>query len=162
MSRAAASQEMADQTGRRMPGLHRVTGILLLAVGVFALVQSLALGVGELVRPGPGLWPLALSAALCVLAVILIAVDSADDYERWGRRSVTVLLGVASLLAFVLLFETLGFVIAAFLMLLLWLRVFGGESWLWSAGLAVAGAVGFQLLFVNALGVPFPDGILPL
>ncbi|WP_256839871.1 tripartite tricarboxylate transporter TctB family protein [Ornithinimicrobium faecis] len=146
----------------RLPGIHRVSGLVLLALGVFALTQSLALGVGELVRPGPGLWPLALSVVLCVLSVILVVIDSPDDYEPWSRRSVTVLLGVASLLAFVLVFETVGFVIAAFLMLVLWLRVFGGESWGWTVGLALVGAIGFQLLFVNALGVPFPDGILQL
>lgn len=155
-------EKAPDRTQARRAGIHRVTGLLLLAFGVFAVTQSLALGVGELIHPGPGLWPLALSVVLCVLSVILVVVDSAEDYERWDRRSMTVVLGLASLLAFVLLFETLGFVISAFLMLLLWLRVFGGESWAWTVGLALAGAIGFQLLFVNALGVPFPDGVLPL
>ncbi len=141
---------------------YRISGIVLLALGLFMVLESLALGIGELLRPEPGLWPLVLSVLLCVFSVILLFVDPPEDYEAWGRRSVTVLLGVASLLAFVLVFEAVGFVVAAFLMLLLWLKVFGDESWPWSLGLAVAGAVGFQLLFVNALGVPFPDGLLPL
>jgi putative tricarboxylic transport membrane protein len=54
----------------------------------------------------------------------------------------------------------IGFLLPAFLMLLLWLRVFGREPWRWALGLALAGSAGLYLLFDTALGVRFPDDVV--
>ncbi|HZH19545.1 MAG TPA: tripartite tricarboxylate transporter TctB family protein, partial [Geodermatophilus sp.] len=59
---------------------------------------------------------------------------------------------------FVVLFQTIGFVIPAFLLLFAWLRLLAGESWRMALVLAVAGALVLHLVFVVALGVPFPAG----
>ena len=71
-----------------------------------------------------------------------------------------IIAGLVGLGIFILLFQAVGFVLPAFLMLALWLRFFGDESWPWSLGLAAAGAIVMYLLFVQALGVPFPSGPL--
>lgn len=141
---------------------HRLAGLLLLAFGLVMAWQSTLLGVGELLRPQPGLWPLLLSVIVCVCALVLVVVDRADDYEPWSRRSLLVVGGVASLAVFVLAFQMLGFLVSAALLLVLWLRVFGGESWRWTIGLSLLGAVGFHLLFSTLLGVPFPAGLIQL
>jgi putative tricarboxylic transport membrane protein len=150
----------APPVSNRLPGLHRIAPVVLLVLGAATMAGSFALGLGELTRPGPGLAPLLVSALLTGTAAGLIFVDVPSDYERWTRGTVRIGAGLLSLAAFIVLFQTAGFLVPAFGMLLLWLRVFGGESWRWSLGLAAAGAVGLHLLFVEALGVPFPDGLL--
>lgn len=61
---------------------------------------------------------------------------------------------------FIVLFQEIGFLVPAVLMLLVWLRLFAREPWRWALPLAVIGAVVFHLVFVEALGVPFPDDIV--
>ncbi|HYH29858.1 MAG TPA: tripartite tricarboxylate transporter TctB family protein [Pseudonocardia sp.] len=140
--------------------LHRLGPLLVLAVGVAALAGAVALSLGELTQPGPGLWPFIVALLLTGTALVLLVVDDPEDYEPWTRGSARIVGGVAALAAFVVAFEAIGFLLPAFLMLLLWLRVFARESWRWSLGLALAGSVGFYLLFDQALGVPFPDDVV--
>lgn len=148
----------------RSPGLrgrlHLLGPLAVLGTGVVALVGAVGLSLGELTAPGPGLWPFVVALLVAGTAVILLVVDDPADYEPWTRGSVRVLGGIACLAVFVVLFEVIGFLLPAFAMLLLWLRVFGRESWRWSLGLAVAGSVGLWALFDQALGVPFPDDLL--
>ncbi|WP_308128098.1 tripartite tricarboxylate transporter TctB family protein [Modestobacter italicus] len=146
--------------GHRWLRLHRVAPLLLLALGVAAVFGSRRLGLGELTAPGPGLWPFIVSLLLTGTAAVLVLLDPAEDYEPWTRGTVRIIAGLVSLGVFILLFQTFGFVVAAFLMLLLWLRVFGGESWRMTLVLAVGGTAVMYLLFVEALGVPFPDGLV--
>jgi putative tricarboxylic transport membrane protein len=140
--------------------LHRIGPLLVLAVGVGALVGAVGLSLGALAAPGPGLWPFIVALLLTGTALILLVVDDPEDYEPWTRGTVRIIGGLAGLAVFVVAFETIGFLLPAFLMLLLWLRVFGGESWRWALGLALAGSVGMYLLFDTALGVPFPDDVV--
>jgi putative tricarboxylic transport membrane protein len=140
--------------------LHRIGPLLVLAVGVGALVGAVGLSLGTLTAPGPGLWPFIVALLLTGTALILVVIDDPQDYEPWTRGTARIAGGVAGLAVFVVAFETIGFLLPAFLMLLLWLRVFGGESWRWALGLALAGSVGFYLLFDTVLGVPFPDDVV--
>lgn len=159
----AASETGTEGTaarGHRWLGLHRIAPVLLLALGVAAIVGSRGLGLGELTAPGPGLWPFIVSLLLTGTAAVLVLLDPAEDYEPWTRGTVRIIAGLVSLGVFILLFQTLGFVVAAFLMLLVWLRVFGGESWRLTLVLAAGGTAVMYLLFVEALGVPFPDGLV--
>ena len=140
--------------------LHRVGPLLVLAVGVAALAGAVGLSLGTLTAPGPGLWPFVVALLLTGTALVLVVVDDPLDYEPWTRGTARIAGGVAGLAVFVAVFELVGFVLPAFLMLLLWLRVFGREPWRWAAGLAVAGSVGLYLLFDTLLGVRFPDDLV--
>lgn len=140
--------------------LHRIGPLLVLAVGVAALAGSFALSLGELTAPGPGLWPFIVALLLTGTALVLVVVDDPEDYEPWTRGTARIAGGLAGLAVFVVAFEVIGFLLPAFLMLLLWLRVFGRESWQWAVGLALAGSVGLYLLFDQLLGVPFPDDVV--
>ena len=140
--------------------LHRIAPVLLLALGVAAVLGSRGLGLGELTAPGPGLWPFIVSLLLTGTAAVLVLTDPAEDYEPWTRGTVRIIAGLVSLGVFILVFQTFGFVVAAFLMLVLWLRVFGGEPWRLTLVLAAGGTAVMYLLFVEALGVPFPDGLV--
>ncbi|MHA6619388.1 tripartite tricarboxylate transporter TctB family protein [Pseudonocardia sp. DLS-67] len=140
--------------------LYRIGPLIVVAVGVGALAGSVALSLGELTAPGPGLWPFVVALLLTGTGLVLLVVDDPADYEPFTRGSARIVGGLAGLAVFVAVFEVIGFLLPAFLMLLLWLRVFGRESWRWSVGLALVGSVGLYLLFDTALGVRFPDDVV--
>lgn len=135
---------------------RRVAPLVMLALGIGAASGSWQLELGTLHRPAPGLWPFIVSLAIVFSAAALVVWPGDGPLEAWGRRSPSVLAGIASLAAFVVLFELIGFFIPAMLMLLLWLRVFGRESWRWTAVFAVAGPAALYVIFDRLLGVPFP------
>jgi putative tricarboxylic transport membrane protein len=140
--------------------LHRLGPLVLVILGVAALIGARNLGLGELSSPGPGLWPFITATLLTGTAVLLLFIDDPDDYEPWTRGALGIAMGLVSLGVFILLFQAIGFAVSATLMLLFWLRIFAKEPWRWAVPLAVIGALVFHLIFVEALAVPFPDGIL--
>jgi putative tricarboxylic transport membrane protein len=140
--------------------LYRLAPLVLLLFGVWAMLQARDLSLGELSAPGPGLWPFICASLLALTALVLVVIDDPADYEPWTRGTAGIGLGLVSLAVFIVLFEEIGFLIPAVLMLLLWLRLFAREPWKWAVPLAVIGAVVFHLVFVEALGVPFPDDIV--
>lgn len=135
---------------------RRIAPLILLALGLGAAAGSWRLELGTLHHPAPGLWPFIISIAVILSAAVLLVRPGGEPLEAWGRRSLSVAAGVASLGAFVMAFELVGFFIPAVLMLLLWLRVFGRESWRWSLVFAVAGPAVLYVVFDRLLGVPFP------
>lgn len=140
--------------------LRRLVPLLLVAAGVSAVIGSWQLSLGELNSPGPGLWPFIVSVAVTIAAVALVLFPDAAVPESWTRRTAAIAGGVGSLCVFVVLFEAIGFLVPAFLVLLLWLRVFGREPWRWTVPLALGGAVVLHVVFAGLLGVPFPDDIV--
>ncbi|WP_104138741.1 tripartite tricarboxylate transporter TctB family protein [Arthrobacter sp. ZGTC131] len=135
---------------------RRIAPLILLVLGLGAASGSWLLKLGTLHHPAPGLWPFIISMAIILSAAVLIVRPGDEPLEAWGRRSLSVAAGVASLGAFVVLFELIGFFVPAVLMLLLWLRVFGRESWRWTLVFAVAGPAVLYVIFDRLLGVPFP------
>ena len=158
MSTSAPAPAPARHPRSAWSQLHRIAPLLLLALGVGALLMARDMGLGEFTAPGPGLWPAIVAALLTGTAVALLFLDPAEDYEPWTAGTARIVAGLAGLALFVILFQTIGFVIPAFLLLFAWLRFLGGESWRMALVLAVAGALVLHLLFVVALGVPSPAG----
>ncbi|RBY74844.1 tripartite tricarboxylate transporter TctB family protein [Blastococcus sp. TF02-09] len=140
--------------------LYRLAPLVLLLFGVTAMLQARDLSLGELSAPGPGLWPFIVASLLSLTALVLLVIDDPADYEPWTRGTAGIGLGLVSLAVFIVLFEQIGFLVPATLMLLFWLRLFAREPWKWAVPLAVIGAVVFHLLFAEGLGVPFPDDIV--
>ena len=139
------------------PVTNVVVAVVVLALAAAALVGSLALGAGDAGNPGPGTWPLLISATLVALGLALLpGVRRTADAERFSRSSWLVLVGVATMALFVVLLPVIGFEIPAALLAFVWLRFLGGESWRSSVITSVGAVVGFYLVFVAALSVPIP------
>src|SRR5690606_2881168 len=137
--------------------LHRIGPLLVLAVGVAALVGAVGLSFGSLTEPGDGLWPFVAALLLTGTGLVLLVVDDPEDYEPFTRGSARIAGGLAGLAVVVAAFEVVGFVLTAFLMVLLWLRVFGRESWPVALGLAAGRSLRHSRLFDTVLGVRFPS-----
>ncbi|WP_100501341.1 tripartite tricarboxylate transporter TctB family protein [Geodermatophilus chilensis] len=154
---SAPARERRPRAGARSQ-LRRIAPLLLLALGVAALLTAQGMGLGELTAPGPGLWPAVVAALLTGTAAALLFLDPAEDYEAWTAGTARIAAGLVGLALFVVLFVAIGFIIPTFLLLTAWLRFFGDESWRMALVLGVAGALLLHLVFVIALGVPFPAG----
>jgi putative tricarboxylic transport membrane protein len=154
------AQEAPASTSRTADHLHRLGPLVVLLLGIYAAVTAYGLGPGSLTRPGPGLWPLLVSLVIIATALFLLIMDHPSQYEAWGRGSVRIAGGLVSLGVFIVLFENFGFFLPAIAMLLIWLRLMGGETWAWTLPLALIGPVVMYLIFVEALAVPFPEDVL--
>jgi hypothetical protein len=136
---------------------NAVTALVVIAVGAVAFAGSLSLGVGSAEEPGPGTWPLIVSAVLTLLGVALLANSRRiHDAERFSGTSLLVVGGLVTMVVFVAVIEVVGFEIPAALLCFVWLRFLGRESWRLSAITSVAVVAGFYLVFVAALAVPIP------
>ncbi|MQA09503.1 MAG: tripartite tricarboxylate transporter TctB family protein [Pseudonocardiaceae bacterium] len=128
-----------------------------LAVGVLAAILSWQLGIGEPADPGPGLWPLIISVAMVIVAaVLMIQSRPTGAEERFGRESLTVAVGVVSLLGYAFLFEQVGFEIPTLALLVLWLKVLGGETWRVTVAVSLGASTAIYLLFITGLEVSLP------
>ncbi|MBV1780064.1 tripartite tricarboxylate transporter TctB family protein [Paeniglutamicibacter sp. ABSL32-1] len=148
-----------DRAGRRIAG-RRIAPLVLFAFGVLATVGSIRLELGTLQHPGPGLWPLVTALTIVLSSIVIIALPGEEPLEAWTSKSIGVATGVASLCAFVVLFNLVGFFIPAVLMMLLWLRVYGGETLRTTIILSLAGPLVLHIIFDTLLGVPFPRDLL--
>jgi len=153
--------EPASTTGRL------IAAVVPLLVGAAALVNSLLLGIGDLTEPGAGLWPAGASCMMILGSVILLARwRSIDDGEHFGGHGLRTI-GLSLVLAgvFVILFGGMGswpgtgFEWATVLMLALWLRLIGRESWLMTAVISVGVTAALHVLFIELLKAPIPHTI---
>lgn len=136
---------------------NAVTALVVVGLGVAALIGSLSLGAGSASEPGPGTWPLLVSAVLTVLGVVLLAtVRQSHDAERFTSTAWLVVAGLATMVVFVAVIEVIGFEIPAALLCFVWLRFLGRESWRASIVTSLGVVVAFYLVFVAALAVPIP------
>jgi hypothetical protein len=142
----------------------RAAGSALVAVGLIAFWQGLALPLGTLQRPGPAYMPVLLALLLVAFGLAVAALGGRAPALRsvgWSEwRHAAAILGAAAFAAGAI--ERLGYrltmvAVLAFLLLVV-------ERQRWAIGLAVTIAVagGTYLLFNTLLKVPLPRGPLGL
>ena len=116
--------------------------------------------------PGAGFLPFWLGAALAILSIILLVnatrepVQASDrsPFPR-GRAVLAILETIGGLAAFILLLETLGFLVSIALLTAFLLRCVERVRWLTTATVAVANAIGMYIVFQMLLGVSLPKNI---
>lgn len=152
------ARDLADERPPEGGPAYQVTAALAaLAIGLGAAFLAHGYGLGSLRRPGPGLWPFAVSVLIAVLAVVLLVVGrQLHDAEKFTRASFLVLAGGATFVGLGLLLPVIGFEIPAVLLGIVWLRFLGGESWRSTIVVSVATTAAFYLLFLYALKIPLP------
>lgn len=139
------------------PLTNVAVAVVVVALGAAALVGALSLGAGSAGKPGSGTWPVLISLTLIVLGLALLpSVRRTSDAERFTQPSWMVLVGIATMVVFVVLISIIGFEIPAALLAFVWLRFLGHESWRSSIITSLGVVVAFYLIFVAALSVPIP------
>ena len=155
---AEVAQELADERPPAGgPAYQIVSALVVLVLGIGGAYLAYGYGLGSLRRPGPGLWPFAVSVLIALLAIMLLVVGRhLDDAEKFTRASLLVLAGGATFIGLGLLLPTIGFEIPAILLGIVWLRFLGGESWRSTIVISVATTAAFYVLFLYVLKIPLP------
>jgi putative tricarboxylic transport membrane protein len=142
---------------------ERLAAAALFAVGAWSVYEAYwQIGFGSFQSPGPGFIPFWLAAILCAVSVCYFVVASDGVNQKiWISKSwLRPVLSGAVMLAYALLFDTLGFCLATALMYFAWLRLIEKESLRKSVCVSLFGTFGAYALFVLLLDVGLPSGSL--
>lgn len=143
------------------------SGIFLAVISIGTCILSYRLGLGEIHSPGPGLIPFGVAGVLFFMSVGLIIRCIMEGVKRpfegqafkgisW-ERTILVLIG---LFGFGIGFNSLGFSICIFLLIVFLLSVVGRQNWWLTILTSVLTVVISYLIFIVWLKVPFPRGLL--
>ncbi|MCJ8503977.1 tripartite tricarboxylate transporter TctB family protein [Kocuria flava] len=153
---AEGSRAEADSAGARYG--DKIATVVIIAVCITVIVQSLQGGIGTLAVPESGFWPLVIAVA--VIATTPLIFFTANDSEAFPLRKMARALSIAvAMVFFVVLYEYLGFLIAGALMMLYLLRVVCREPWRATLLVGLIATVVTYVLFGVLLEVnldPFP------
>jgi len=152
-----------------MKNLDRISGIILLIVGMAVFLKSLTYPIGTFRTPGAGLFPLIASILLLGLSAILtlqaflskkgkeLAPTPFFPEQGAPRR---ILLGFAGLVGYRYLVPVVGFAPSTGLFILFLIKFLGGYGWKASIFSAVVTAIVAYYLFQVWLKIPMPLPIL--
>jgi putative tricarboxylic transport membrane protein len=136
-----------------------------LGLGIFVVIYSYTLGVGKLIDPGPGLLPFLLGLIFLVLSAVRLVtvIQSRESGEIEEEEKKTeywrIILIVIALLIWAFVLESLGFLIATFILMTLLYRAAGFTKWYMAVFWGLITVLVTYFIFTY-LGVRFPPGIL--
>jgi putative tricarboxylic transport membrane protein len=138
--------------------------VILIALGLFVVRQSLGWEYMTRDGPGPGFFPMWIGIALVVLPALYMAthvfdVKRGEAVHRtdWsGTRAV--MLGWAAFMLIIVLIKPIGFIGALVVMMLIYVRLVFGRSLLAAIAVAVGSSLAFWGLFVKLLNLRLPVG----
>jgi putative tricarboxylic transport membrane protein len=140
-------------------------GVLAL-VALVGLVGAARLDVGGLTRPGPGFFPLVLSLGLLAVSVVLFAgaararsPGAGNRPARLGARPARLAATLGALVAYILIFERIGFVTATTALLAFLFGALGRYRWPVAVGGALLVAFAARLVFDRWLQVRLPPDV---
>lgn len=148
------------------PKYHIIPIFVWIGLGLLVMALSYRLGLGGLRNPGPGLMPFLLGSFLCAIAVYFLVTflyrkqtrEACAEAEQGRIHGWRLCLVLASLFAYALFLEPLGFLITTFLVLVI---LFGTLDNRWSTMLIASLLTALIAYFLfRYLGVQFPRGIL--
>ncbi|MDA8124649.1 MAG: tripartite tricarboxylate transporter TctB family protein [Deltaproteobacteria bacterium] len=144
-----------------------IAGCVFLIVGVFFIVASTGISASSYgSKVGPNIFPTGLGTILVLLSVIVIAQArrAAPEAEKKQQRNYKrFALVLSSTFLYVLLFETLGYVISTFLYLLFVFQVMDRKRPLIAVLIAAVFAAAVYIVYVVVLQgtlPPFPEWLI--
>jgi putative tricarboxylic transport membrane protein len=147
----------------------RYASLFFLALAAFICQQSMGIGVGTLVRPGPGLLSFGAGAVMGLLALAFLigtflkgktSSEPSGEAES-GSHTATVVAVCLSLFVYTIAVNWLGFVLSTLLFVIFLFRIVETESWGRSLLKGILVTAGNYLIFVLWLGINLPKGFLP-
>jgi len=135
------------------------SGLFLLGLSLFTLWESLRVGLGTLKKPGSGFFPFCSGIALLVFALVIVGRGwGPGESQKTSYRRVA--LALASLFIYSLVLNTLGFIVATFLLAGVLFRL--GEPRPWWVLVTISALLSLLVygVFGVLLHVSFPRGFL--
>ncbi|TMR06925.1 tripartite tricarboxylate transporter TctB family protein [Actinomadura soli] len=139
---------------------RRAAALFSLSVGCVGMAGSLALETGSLSDPGAGMWPLIVNCLTVIGSLALLLHRDFQDHEPFTGGFRAVAAAVVGMIGYAVLFPYTGFTLPAFLLLVFWIRVLGGETWRLTVIVSAAAPTAFFCLFSLVLNVPLPRDII--
>jgi putative tricarboxylic transport membrane protein len=139
-----------------------MSAAVLALVALFALVLSARMEMQHATHPGPGFFPLVVSAALLLVSLALGVrawrlSPSPDAVESSSPPRVLTLAGtVVALAVYITAFDRVGFVLSTTALLAFLFGALGRYRWPVALGIAVAVALAARLVFDTWLQVRLP------
>jgi putative tricarboxylic transport membrane protein len=142
-------------------------GVLGLALGVFVIWSGLKLKLGTINDPGSGYVLFYTGVLMCLFAasIVVAAVTEGGPTfgSRWdGARWTKPLVIIASLIAYSIALDQLGFLVSTIPLMLLLLRVIDPVRWTLAIPLAVLAPLGVWWVLKHALLIQLPSGIFEI
>jgi len=140
------------------------TAVFWVALGVFVSLYSYRLGIGEVSKPGAGLYPFCLGVisfiiASIVLIQILVKAESEEKKKDTnGANLPKVFAALGVLFGYALLLEIMGYLLVTFVALAVLFRIGGYNKITPILGYSAVTVIITYLLFTY-LGVQFPPGV---
>ena len=143
------------------------TGLIGLALGLFVIRSGLKLKLGSINDPGSGYVLFYTGILMCLFSIsITIAAvteggptfGSRWEGARWNRPVVI----IASLIAYAIALDQLGFLISTIPLMLLLLRAIDPVRWTLAVPLAVLAPLGVWWVLKHALLIQLPSGIFEI
>jgi hypothetical protein len=129
-------------------------------------LEAVQLPFGTLRAPQSGFWPLILGILLLFFSLIHFGKTLKKKVERensfWSQSGAWKRIGLVagSLIAFALVFEPLGYLLAVFLLMSFLLRIIKPMKWWLVVVVGLLSSVLSYLIFGVLLSTPLPSGIL--
>ena len=157
-------QLKTDHLGRReaIEKWDRVSGYILLAIGVITAWSSTSLSMGKFRHPGPGFLPFGLALILILLSLALILENrtkGGSSKPFWAERTwLRPLLGVIIFILYAFFLGYIGFILTTFLFLVIWMWVIERIRWVTILSISVGVTAVLYFIFEYFLEVPLPTG----
>ena len=140
--------------------MDRIGAVAMLVFGLFWIWIASGLGLTRDRGPGPGFFPLALGIIVATLAAINILRPEVDRIELPQLRRILLILG--ALVAYAILLEPLGYVLATALLLAFLFAALAERRHWWQPVSALAVSFATYYVFRLILSVPLPPDPLDL
>ena len=137
------------------------SGLFFFGLSLLVIWESLRVDLGTFMEPGSGMLSFFGGLALCALSLVLV-------YRGWVNRgagesrmphSRRVIVALISLFGYSLLLDTLGFIVATFLLVGILLRLGQPRPWWILVGISALVSFLAYLIFGVLLHVYFPKGL---
>lgn len=139
-----------------------VEGIVWFFLAVFMGIKSIQMDLGTFSSPGPGFMPFIVALCLFSLASILLVQTTRtrkeQAMEKFGFRMSALYIS-CSIVAYVLLFKKMGYLLSTFLFMVFVFKSIGTEKWVWASGAALLVTLLSYLVFGMILQLNLPAGI---
>ena len=148
------TEEYVDQSVT-LTRRNRIAGLVLILVGLFVTLEAVGYGLGQISRLGPGALPFGLGISIAIFGVLIATVnpDGADTMPVIKWRPVSMIL--SALLAFALLIDTAGLLIATAALVFISGVADPDHSWRSLLTIYVSLIVFVYIVFVRLLAIPF-------
>ena len=162
MDRPAEKQGRREKERKQIEKWDRITGYILLFIGVIGAYSSTQLSMGRFRHPGPGFFPFGLAVILAVLALALILQSRGREEGPapfWPERTwLRPLLGGVIFLLYAISLGYLGFILTTFFFLVVWMWVIERIRWATIITISTAVTAVLYFIFEYFLEVPLPTG----